>query len=233
MRPVAVIVNDEPLPGAGWVGRVLDRRGIPWQTVDAWAGETAGLRIEDLCGVVVTGGRQHAWEEDEHPQLRDERLLLAQAAERGVPALGLCLGGQILARALGGEAMPGATGEFGWVDIELLPEAGDDPIMGAAIGARPRVYQYHHDVFTLPPGCRALARTAAAPVQAFRHGNALAVQFHPEADLETFQIWQGNFPDSLARVGVDGDAALAEARAREDDGDLFAVRLIDAWAATI
>jgi GMP synthase (glutamine-hydrolysing) len=232
MKPVAVIVNDEMLPGAGWVGRVLDRRGLPWRTVLGHAGETASLDIAELRGVVVTGGRQHAWAESEHPQLRDERLLFAAAAERDVPALGLCLGGQIMARALGGEAMPGERGEFGWVDIEPLPAAAGDPLMAPALAAPPRVYQYHLDVFTLPPGAVALARTEAAPVQAFRYGRSLGVQFHPECDLETFEIWHGNFPDSFTHVGVDGDAAYAEVQEREH-ADLFAVRLIDAWAAQL
>jgi GMP synthase-like glutamine amidotransferase len=232
MKPVVVIVNDEMLPGAGWVGRVLDRRGIPWQTVRGHAGETAAIDISDVGGLVVTGGRQHSWDETEHPQLRDERLLFAAAAERDVPALGLCLGGQIMSRALGGEAMPGVEGEFGWVDIELLPAASADPIMGPALAAPPRVYQYHLDVFTLPPGAVALARTDASPVQAFRYGRSLGVQFHPECDLETFELWHSNFPDSFAHVGVDGEAAHAEARKRET-ADLFAVRLIDAWAAQL
>jgi GMP synthase (glutamine-hydrolysing) len=232
MKPVAVIVNDEMLPGAGWVGRVLDRRGIPWRTVLGHARETQRLDVSELGGVVVTGGRQHAWDESEHPQLRDERLLFAAAAERGVPALGLCLGGQIMARALGGEAMPGERGEFGWTDIEPLPAAADDPLMSPALAAPPRVYQYHLDVFTLPPGAVALARTDASPVQAFRYGKSLGVQFHPECDLKTFELWHGNFPDSFTHVGVDGEAAHAEARERET-ADLFAVRLIDAWAAQV
>jgi GMP synthase (glutamine-hydrolysing) len=232
MKPVAVIVNDDLLPGAGWVGRVLDRMAIPWQTVRGFAGETASLELAALGGVVVTGGRQHAWEEEDHPQLRDERLLLAAAAETGVPALGLCLGGQVLARALGGEVEPAAVGEHGWLDIEPLPAAGDDPVVGPSLRAPTRVYQWHWDRFTLPPGATALARTDAAPVQAFRYGSCYGVQFHPEVDLETFEIWHANFPAACATVGVDPAAAHAEARERET-ADLFAVRMIEGWAGLV
>src|SRR5438270_355640 len=121
-------------PGArAAVAAGLAEEGVPFAAGDR-AGDAGGLGPEAARAA-------HAWEEAEHPQLRDERLLFAAACEHDVPALGLCLGGQILARALGGETMPGDRGEFGWVDIEPLPAAAGDPIMAPALEAPPRVYE--------------------------------------------------------------------------------------------
>jgi GMP synthase (glutamine-hydrolysing) len=146
-----------------------------------------------------------------------------------VPVLGICLGGQVLARALGAEVGQAERAERGWYDVELLPAAADDPVLGAA-GPDARVYQWHVDAFGLPDGATLLARSPGVPVQAFRHGSAWGVQFHPEVDVPLLRSWMASFPDAARDAGIDADDLRAEADRREERVfDSFAARLIDAF----
>jgi GMP synthase (glutamine-hydrolysing) len=229
VKPVYLLENDPLLPGAGLLVRVLERRRLDWRVLRAHDGEADGLEPGDAAAVVVLGGRQHAWEEDEHPHLRVERLLLAGCVEQGVPALGCCLGGQILARACGGEVRPAPHGVHGWYRIEPTGAAAGDPLFGSAASQSP-VYGWHLDEFTLPPGAVHLATGTVCAYQGFRIGSAWGVQFHPEADAATIRAWFGNFPDAAASVGLVEAEVHAEAE-RHDREPAFPERLLEGFAA--
>ena len=231
MLPVAIVENDPMLPGAGWVGRVLNERAIPWTLLRAFTDDLAALRVEEASALVVLGGRQHAWEEVEHPQLRVEREAMELALELDLPILGCCLGGQILARALGGEVFEARAGEHGWLEIRTTAAAREDPLLVHA-GEAAEVYLWHGDAFTVPASATLLAETDVSP-QAFRVGRAWGLQFHPEVDLETYRVWHGNFPDACTAVGIDQSAADATALRRETGDDLFVRRMIGAFADVI
>ena len=119
-----------------------------------------------------------ARDEADHPFLAEERRLLADA-EQGVPVLGICLGAQILARALGATVKGGGSPEIGWLDVAPTPAADGDPLLGHS-EAPTGVFQWHLDAFDLPEGAVHLATSAQYPNQAFRLGEAWGVQFHPE-----------------------------------------------------
>ncbi|WP_147675117.1 type 1 glutamine amidotransferase [Nigerium massiliense] len=144
-------------------------------------------------GVVMLGGRMDALAEDRHPWLPRVKDLLADAQGMDVPVLGICLGHQVLADALGGEvtvADPRGL-EEGPVRLEWTADAADDPVLGGmvALGDGP-VRMSHYDAVTrLPEGAVELARSEAYGNQAFRLGSALGVQFHPEASPELMQHW--------------------------------------------
>ena len=228
MKPVYLLENDPLLPGAGLLVRVLERHGLPWRALQAHAGEADGLEPGDAAAVVVLGGRQHAWEEEEHPHLRVERLLLAGCVAEGVPALGCCLGGQILARACGGEVRSAPRGVHGWYRIDPTDAAAADPLFA---GATPQsaVYGWHLDEFTLPAGAVHLATGSPCVQQGFRIGSAWGVQFHPEADPATIRGWFANFPDAAASVGLDEAEIHAEAE-RHDREPAFPERLLEGFA---
>ena len=232
MKSIAIVEYDELLTGTGWIGRVLTRRGLPWRVVRAFAGEAATLDAADLGGLVVLGGRQSAWQEESYPELRNEREAMVACVEQDVPILGCCLGGQLLARALGGSVWTAPEGEFGWPPVHTTDAAAGDPLWSRA-GPGECVYQWHTDVFDLPEGAVRLATTEAAPVQAFRYRSAWGVQFHPEVDLAVFDDWHANFPDGCASVGLDANEMRAEAIRRETDPALFAVRLIEGFADVV
>ena len=167
------------------------------------AREPAPAPPESFDAVLVFGGSAHPDQEDEHPWLRDELRLLGRLVEREVPLLGVCLGAQTLARALGARVGPAATPEIGWHDVELTPEGAADRVLGA-MPPRFAAFQWHRYAFDLPPGGVALARNRAG-LQAYRAGaRAWGVQFHPEVDEATAAAWAAEDdgppdPDELLR----------------------------------
>jgi len=209
VKPILVIEQEPSLEGTGILGKRLELHGLAYRRLRTWVESFDGVRARDYAAVVPLGGNMHAWREDEHSFLRDERLLLAEAVAEGVPALGVCLGAQLLARALGAEVRSGAAPEIGWLEVAPTPAAGGDPVLGHL--RRPAsVFQWHVDEFELPPGAARLATSPAYENQAFRHGEAWGLQFHPEVDFEQFEIWIGNQPGAAGENGID-EAELREA----------------------
>ena len=119
---------------------------------------------------------------DEHPWLERERELLAQAVASGLPVLGVCLGSQQLAAALGGRVHAGRAPEIGFGEVEITPEGVRDPVLGNASSRLP-VMHWHEDTFELPSGAVRLAGSELHRNQAFRAGAcAYGLQFHVEVD---------------------------------------------------
>ncbi len=209
MKPILAIEQDPTLPGLGLLGRVVRARGLPIVSAHAWEGDLDGLRARDFGGVVPLGGSMQSWDEEGFPYLARERELLREAVDEGVPVLGICLGGQLLARALGAEARPADRPEVGWLSVEATPEAARDPLLAhlrEAVG----VYQWHLDVFDLPDGAVHLARSEQSEHQAFRFGERTwGLQFHPEVDLPLYRGWIRNWAGAPERMGLDPDALEA------------------------
>ena len=212
MKPILAIEQDPTLPGLGLLGRSVRARGLPIVSAHAWEGDLDGLRPGDFGGIAPLGGSMQAWDEDALPYLGRQREFLREAVEEGVPVLGICLGGQLLARALGAEVRPAERLEAGWLTIEATPEAAGDALL-AHLRAPVGVYQWHTDVFDLPAGAVRLARSEQSENQAFRYGErAWGLQFHPEVDAPLFAGWMQNYADAPARAGIDRaelEAAIA------------------------
>jgi GMP synthase-like glutamine amidotransferase len=172
---------------------------------------------EELDGLVVMGGPMGANDDDAHPNLPAERALLAAAVARGIPVLGVCLGAQLLAAALGARVYRGEVYEVGPGEVEVL---ADDPVLGAA-GATLPVMHWHHDTFELPAGARLLAGSAHYPHQAFRVGErAWGLQFHVELDAALAAAWAPHLP-----AGV--QIPQAHRQAVEDAGRAVLGRFFD------
>jgi GMP synthase-like glutamine amidotransferase len=148
-----------------------------------------------------------------------ERRLLRDAVDGDVPVLGICFGSQILARALGGEALRAQQSEIGWVAVRTREPA--------LIGEGPW-FQWHYDTFTPPPGAVLLADSPAGP-QAYTVGRSLGVQFHPEVTNEIVEEWVSLGRDRLTRDALDGERLLAETRERAAENRARAWRLMDAF----
>ncbi len=135
------------------------------------------------------GGPMSVNDEANHPWIRSECDLLKGCIDRGLPTLGICLGGQLMAKALGARVEVNPVSEIGWHSIVINSDGQRDPILGAA-GTTPLVYQWHHETFHIPSGSTPLAQSSACPRQAFRVGtHAYALQFHPEADSQMLHDW--------------------------------------------
>lgn len=166
--------------------RILDAcGGLDVRTIKPLAGQALPDH-DEVSGAVVMGGPMGVDETDRHPELAMEREWLEEALRRDLPLLGICLGAQLLAHALGAEVKPGEGAEIGWAPVEILDPV--DPVLGA-LAPSTTVLHWHGEVFDLPDGARSLARSAQTEHQAFRHGNAWGALFHPEADLALLEAW--------------------------------------------
>jgi GMP synthase-like glutamine amidotransferase len=152
---------------------------------------------DEVDGLIVMGGPLGAYEEESHPFLKAECELLAAVARRGDPVLGVCLGAQLLAKALGARVFPGHEAEIGFGSVELTPEGQKDPVFALAGPALP-VFHWHGDTFSLPEGAVLLASSQMYANQAFRFGSrAYGLQFHVEPDAGTWAAWQRHLPKGL------------------------------------
>jgi GMP synthase (glutamine-hydrolysing) len=165
--------------------------------------------LESYDAVMVFGGSMHADEEATHPWLRHEEELLRRLLDARVPVLGVCLGGQLVAKAAGAWVGRAAEPEIGWHPVELTPAAARDPLF-ARLPQRFEALQWHYYAFDLPNGAIELARSPVCP-QAFRLGElAWAVQFHPEITLRMVEDWL----DEPEEAPLDREALQRETRAR-------------------
>jgi GMP synthase (glutamine-hydrolysing) len=199
--------------------RILDACGaLDVHTVKPLAGQPLPDH-DEVAGAVVMGGPMNVDAVERFPALATEREWLAEATRRRLPVLGICLGAQLLARALGAEVRTGESKEIGFAPVAIADP--DDPVLGG-LGPSARVLHWHGDVFDLPDGAEPLASSARTAHQAFRSGNAWGVLFHPEADRAMIEAWLA-VPEMLAEalevLGDDGVAAIP-AQADELETDL-------------
>lgn len=181
-------------------GEVLLERGMGVEPVMVHEGE-ALPDWRDFDGILAMGGPMGAYDEDEHPWLRDEKRLVAEAVRAGTPFWGACLGAQILAAALGGRVYPGGEPEVGVLPVSLTGEAAEDPVLSIA-PARVATLQWHGDTFELPPGAVLLAGSETYPHQAFVWRRAYGLQFHLEVTPALAARWAEvpAYASSLERV---------------------------------
>ena len=165
--------------------------------------------------VLALGGVMHADEAVRHPWLKEEKALLADLLERGVPLLGVCLGAQLLCEAAGGRVRRAGEPEISWYAVELTDKASHDPLLGP-IASRFDALEWHSYEVRLPAGAIALARSADF-LQAYRAGEAAwGIQFHAEATLEDFESWVDGYRNArdLVILELDPDELRTHTRAR-------------------
>ena len=157
--------------------------------------------VGEMAGLVVMGGPMGVY--DGLPWLADERALLRRAVAAGLPVLGICLGAQQLAAALGGEVFTGPTPEVGVGEVHLTTDALGDPVLGPAPSPLPCVH-WHGDTFTMPDGAVRLARSDLYENQAFRVGRrAYGLQFHVEVTASLVAHWGPHLPPGVFVRTVD------------------------------
>lgn len=140
-------------------------------------------------GLVVLGGPMHVNQVERYPHLAYEIELIQTAIAKEMPVLGICLGAQLLAKALGGEVVKGAKPEIGWYDLCLTKEGHQDPLL-SCFKPTEKIFQWHEDVFALPEGAIHLVASTDCEIQGFRYGNkAYGFQFHLEVDERMIHRW--------------------------------------------
>ena len=169
--------------------------------------------VERCHGLIVLGGPMHVVDQHCHPHLKTELRAIEAALRLGKPVLGICLGAQLLAHALGASVQRHRQHEIGWYDLATTQAARHDPVLGH-LGALPPVFQWHACTFGLPAGAVQLARTETCEQQAFRFGqHAYGFQFHMEADAAMIERWLAlpAYREELTGAGIGRDAASIRA----------------------
>jgi GMP synthase (glutamine-hydrolysing) len=211
--PTAVAIRHVPFEDLGVLGALLAERG--WEISYLEAG-LEPLALPDRLGpdlLVVLGGPIGVYEEEDYPVLGVELRLVEERLKAGRPTLGLCLGAQIMAAALGARVYPGGAKEIGWAPIALT-EAGRASPLRHLDPQETDLLHWHGDTFDLPEGAERLASTALYENQAFRWGDAaLALQFHPEVTADALERWLiGHSVEIAATPGVTVARLRADAR---------------------
>lgn len=219
--------------GPGYLGQWLDEQGVRWTVRCAEAGEAYPASVKGYRGLAVLGG---AWgANDDRPTLRQAEALIREADRLGIPVIGHCLGGQLMARALGGRVATLSQPEIGWLPMRHNGSAAAREWLGDMPEAT--VYQWHYDSFVeLPPGAELLAGSTACPHQAFAIGPHLGMQFHIEITPKKISDWMAHpgegypvaarqYPDT-----VQGPAEVDAGTARHLAGSEALARIIyAAW----
>jgi GMP synthase-like glutamine amidotransferase len=213
---VLILQHEEPTP-PGLVTDWLDEHGAE---VDVVRIDIDDREVDpDEYDLIVSLGSEFAAYDDDRPFVPREARLMREAVDADVPVLGLCFGGQMLARVLGGEVFRGPGSEIGWLpvrtrDPELVPEGP--------------WFQWHFDTFTTPPGATVVAESDLGP-QAFVAGRSLGLQFHPEVTPQIMDEWVRAYRHELDDEGVDPDSLLDETHRRAEESRRTSWKLLERY----
>jgi GMP synthase-like glutamine amidotransferase len=184
-----LVLRHVPHCPLGSAAGILAEAGLAAEHVDLFDSVPRRLPLDEAAGLIILGGPMSANDVDEFPFLATELDWIRKAIAARVPLLGVCLGAQLLAKAMGGRVYRNAVKEIGWYDLELLPPAGDDRLFRGRAAVE-TVFQWHGDTFDLPPGAIHLARSRQCRHQAFRCGDwAYGLQFHVEMTPQLMDEW--------------------------------------------
>jgi GMP synthase-like glutamine amidotransferase len=193
-KGVVLIIENDPEVPPGILRSLLQEEGLDFQVIRLHTGESCD-GLSGATGLVVLGGAMSAFETDRFPFLHDVKHLIQAALDSGLPMLGICLGGQLVAEVTGGRVSCGTHGERGLQEIVLTREGTGDPLF-SGLPDLFSVFQWHNDSFHPPKGAVLLAGSARCPHQAFRFGtSAYGIQFHPEVDALIVNSWASAEPE--------------------------------------
>jgi GMP synthase-like glutamine amidotransferase len=199
-----------PYEDLGLIRAPLEERGISIEYADLYRPGPPPPDITQAAGLIFMGGPMSA--NDDLPYLRQELQLIAQAVERRQPVLGVCLGAQLIAKALGAKVYRNPVKEIGWFEIHFTGAAARDPLF-AGVGPAETVFHWHGETFDLPPGAERLAYSEACRNQAFRAAAGVyGLQFHLEVTPAMIEDWcdrDANCGDVDARLNAARVAALS------------------------
>ena len=186
--PVRVLVfRHTAVDDLGLIASALGAQGILHGYVDLYAHPCAESLVHEADALIFMGGPMSA--NDEHPYMQREIHYIREARERGQMVLGVCLGAQLIAKALGARVYANAVKEIGWAPVTFTPAAANDPLF-AGLPEMEMIFQWHGETFTLPRGAKLLASSDACRNQAFRVGNGIyGLQFHLEVTPSMIAAW--------------------------------------------
>jgi len=212
-----LIQNDPTVPP----GNIPGHLHVPHRVIHPYQGEVLPDMAE-VSALIVLGGSMGACDDGQHPFLTKLKELIRGVVERDIPYLGICLGGQLLAAAMGAEVASNRWGEKGPLTVDLTTE-GQSDMLFEGISAAFRTFQWHNDSFDIPAGGTRLALSRSCPNQAFRFGRcAWGLQFHPEVMENIVREWAGGNPSKEQ----ESERLVAEFNAIAEEYDATAGRIV-------
>lgn len=204
----ATVIRHVAFEDLGSLAEVLNQHNYTVRYVEAGSDDLTSIDSStDL--LVILGGPIGAYDEQDYPFLLDELHLLERRLANDLPTIGICLGAQLMARALGAKVYPGSRKEIGWSPLDLCPAAQQTPLVHLA-GDQTAVLHWHGDTFDLPAGATHLAASALYHNQAFSwKQRGLALQFHPEVIAQGLERW---FIGHACEIGATPDITVAKLR---------------------
>lgn len=224
MTPTLLVIEHVPHERLGTFEPAFEAAGLRLATFRACDSNASWPSLEAVQGIVGMGGPMSVYQQATYPWIAKELALLREAVERGLPVLGVCLGAQMLASALGATVRPAPQKEIGWYPLMREPGAEGDPLF-EPFGQTETVFQWHGDTFALPKGAVRLASSPLCPEpldsasprsgfdlhgtrgieQAFRYGtNAYGLQFHLEVTEAMIRAWMRNPGNQAELAGLTG-----------------------------
>lgn len=212
-----LVVKHVDIEGPGLIEDCLRQEKIPYEILSFESGLHLP-KLDHLTHIVILGGPMNVYEEDRYPFLREEDFFIKEAIQRGKSILGICLGAQLIAKALGAKVLKAPVKEIGWYNVSLTRIGSIDPFFSHL----PRtfsVFQWHEDTFEIPHRAILIATSSLVPYQAFRYGdNAYGLQFHLEVTQEMIREWMETYeeefegppppPSSKLRILADTQAKI-------------------------
>ena len=188
-RPKVLVFQHVPFEPLGTLDPLLKEAGFRIRYVNFGREPAQRPELDRYAALIILGGPMNSDQIDTYPNLITEVEIIREAVERDMGVLGICLGAQLLAKALGGEVSRNEIREIGWCDVDMTETGLGDPVL-SSFAPRQEVFQWHEDGITLPPGAELLAGSPARPVQAFRYGDhAYGFQFHLEVNRPLIERW--------------------------------------------
>ena len=193
MKPVRIFTHATSEP-PGHFAKLLERLDLPYELVCLEDGKQVPMDLDAISALIFMGGPGDV---NKAPDwMLQEMALIRQATDREIPILGVCLGAQLLSKALGGNVWEADHVEVGWHDVKLLPAASTHPWFHG-LAEQFTVFQWHAHVFSAPSGAISMATSECTQCQAFTIGNNLAVQFHLEMDDKVIEFLTEKYGSDL------------------------------------
>jgi len=230
---ILIIQNDEP-ETLGLYETILRRKDVHLTLLHAYKMKENDEfpPVENFNSFIIGPTPISANDAQNHEFLLKEWKYLEQIRESGKPCLGVCCGGQMLTKLLGGEVLRSPMKEVGGYEVTLTPEGCEDPIFNGFPSEFP-VFHWHSDMFTIPPGGKLLAEGDPCPIQAFRKDNIYGVIFHLEIGVLDAERWADAYPDEPLAIGKTREQVLDECRVREPEMKILASLFMENFLAMV
>ncbi len=231
--PQVLVLQHAHSEGLGTIEGALRDAGHSFKYLRTFEGEVVPKNANDLSGLVIMGGPMGVYEHAKYPFLKDEMKLIENFLKEGKPILGVCLGSQLLASALGAEVKKGPRKEIGWYQIHLSASAEDDRLWKGQPSSF-TAYHWHGDIFDLPTDAVPLASSELTALQAFRYGkNVYGFLFHMEVTREQIEAMLQEFSDEIQQEKLDGPGILNASASNLPPLREIGAAVFGRWAALV